>query len=251
MGRSRLVRLAGARESNYPPCATCGKIPSICVQRPQTTQKGTKRMSRTAALILAGFLAVLPAAAAATPAVQKPTPPTKEELARYATAQATITTKFGTIVVKFFPDLAPMHVKNFISLAEAGFYNGTPFHRVIPGFMIQGGDPTGSGAGGPGYTIPAEFSLTKKHLPGILSMARTNDPNSAGSQFFIMVAPYPSLDGQYSIFGEVVKGMDTVNKIVSTPRDRNDKPLERVDMINVKVTYPGKDAAPPAAPKKK
>ena len=194
-------------------------------------------MSRTAALIFAACLAVIPAAASATPAVQKPTPPTKEEIAKYNTAKATITTKFGTIVVKFFPDLAPIHVKNFISLAEAGFYNGTPFHRVIPGFMIQGGDPKGNGTGGPGYTIPAEFSTTKKHLPGILSMARTNDPNSAGSQFFIMVAPSTHLDGQYSIFGEVVEGMDVVNKIVSTPRDRMDKPLERVDMTDVKVTY--------------
>jgi peptidyl-prolyl cis-trans isomerase B (cyclophilin B) len=122
-------------------------------------------------------------------------------------------------------------------LAEAGFYNGTPFHRVIPGFMIQGGDPSGNGTGGPGYTISAEFSKTKKHTPGILSMARTSDPNSAGSQFFIMVAPSAHLDGQYSIFGEVAEGMDVVNKIVSTPRDRNDKPLERVDMIEVKVTY--------------
>jgi cyclophilin family peptidyl-prolyl cis-trans isomerase len=194
-------------------------------------------MIRTTLLLAASLFALGAAMAFAAPKVQKPTPPTKEELAKYATAKATITTKFGKIVVKFFPDLAPMHVKNFITLAEAGFYNGTPFHRVIPGFMIQGGDPTGTGAGGPGYTIPAEFSKTKKHLAGILSMARTPDPNSAGSQFFIMVAPYPSLDGQYSIFGEVVEGIDVVNKIVNTPRDRNDKPLERVDMTEVKVTY--------------
>jgi len=194
-------------------------------------------MIRTTLLLTASLLTIGAAAAFATPKVSKPTAPTKEELAKYATAKATITTKFGKIVVKFFPDLAPLHVKNFIMLAEAGYYNGTPFHRVIPGFMIQGGDPTGSGAGGPGYTIPAEFSKTKKHLAGILSMARTSDPNSAGSQFFIMVAPSTHLDGQYSIFGEVVEGMDVVNKIVSTPRDRMDKPLERVDMTDVKVTY--------------
>jgi peptidyl-prolyl cis-trans isomerase B (cyclophilin B) len=188
-------------------------------------------------MLATGLLAVGAAAAFAAPKVSKPTAPTKEELAKYATAKATITTKFGTIVVKFFPDLAPLHVKNFISLAEAGFYNGTPFHRVIPGFMIQGGDPTGTGTGGPGYTIPAEFSKTKKHGPGILSMARTSDPNSAGSQFFLMVAAATHLDGQYSIFGEVVEGMDAVNKIVNTPRNPMDKPLERVDMIEVKVTY--------------
>jgi len=194
-------------------------------------------MIRTFLMLAASLLTIGAVAAFAAPKVSKPTPPTKEEIAKYATAKATITTKFGTIVVKFFPDLAPLHVKNFISLAEAGFYNGTPFHRVIPGFMIQGGDPSGNGTGGPGYTIPAEFSKTKKHTAGILSMARTSDPNSAGSQFFLMVAPAASLDGQYSIFGEVVEGMDAVNKIVNTPRSATDKPLERVDMTEVKVTY--------------
>jgi peptidyl-prolyl cis-trans isomerase B (cyclophilin B) len=194
-------------------------------------------MIRETLLLVASLLTIGATAAFAAPKVTKPTPPTKEELAKYATAKATITTKFGKIVVKFFPDTAPIHVKNFISLAEAGFYNGTPFHRVIPGFMIQGGDPTGTGAGGPGYTIPAEFSKTRKHLPGTLSMARTSDPNSAGSQFFIMAAAYPSLDGQYSIFGEVVEGLDVVQKIVNTPRDRNDKPLEPVLMTEVKVAY--------------
>jgi len=194
-------------------------------------------MIRETLLLAASLLTIGAATAFAAPKVTKPTPPTKEELAKFATAKATITTKFGTIVVKFFPDSAPIHVKNFISLAEAGFYNGTPFHRVIPGFMIQGGDPSGNGTGGPGYTIPAEFSNTRKHVAGILSMARTSDPNSAGSQFFIMAAAYPSLDNQYSIFGEVVQGLDVVQKIVNTPRDRNDKPLERVDMTEVKITY--------------
>ncbi len=194
-------------------------------------------MIRTTLLFVAGLLTVGATMAFAAPKVQKPTPPTNEELAKYASAKATIATKFGTIVVKFFPDIAPIHVKNFISLAEAGFYNGTNFHRVIPGFMIQGGDPSGNGTGGPGYTIPAEFSKTKKHAPGILSMARTSDPNSAGSQFFIMAAAYPSLDGQYSIFGEVVEGLDVVTKIVNTPRDHRDKPLEPVIMTEVKVAY--------------
>ncbi len=194
-------------------------------------------MIRTTLLMIASLLTIGAVAAYAAPKVAKPTPPTKEELAKYAIAKATITTKFGTIVVKFFPDLAPMHVKNFITLAEAGFYNGTPFHRVIPGFMIQGGDPNGNGTGGPGYSIDAEFTAKKKHVAGILSMARSANPNSAGSQFFIMVAPSTHLDGQYSIFGEVVEGMDAVNKIVNTPRDRSDKPLERVEMTEVKVSY--------------
>jgi len=168
-------------------------------------------------------------------ALEAPTPPTKEEIAKYEKARAEITTKFGTMVVKFYPDLAPIHVKNFITLAESGFYNGTTFHRVIPDFMIQGGDPSGNGTGGPGYTIPADFSK-KKHVAGILSMARRADPNSAGSQFFVMAGPYPSLDNKYSVFGEVVEGLDVVQKIVNVPRNRRDKPLEAVTM-EVKVTY--------------
>jgi peptidyl-prolyl cis-trans isomerase B (cyclophilin B) len=185
-------------------------------------------------LCVAGALLALAAAQAI--ALEKPAPPTKEEIAKYAKARATIETRFGKIVVRFFPEIAPMHVKNFISLAEQKFYDGSPFHRVIPGFMIQGGDPTGSGAGGPGYAINAEFTDQKKHLPGILSMARTRDPNSAGSQFFIMVAPSPSLDGQYSIFGEVVEGLEVANKIVNVPRNSMDKPLEPVTM-KVTVSY--------------
>lgn len=168
-------------------------------------------------------------------ALEAPTPPTKDEVARYAKARATLTTKFGKMVIKFYPDLAPIHVKNFITLAEKGFYNGTTFHRVIPGFMIQGGDPSGNGTGGPGYTIPAEFS-SKKHLPGILSMARRSDPDSGGSQFFVMVAPSPSLDDKYSIFGELVEGLDVAQKIVNVPRSRRDKPLEPVTM-EVTVAY--------------
>jgi peptidyl-prolyl cis-trans isomerase B (cyclophilin B) len=146
---------------------------------------------------------------------------------------AVIDTNFGRIVLKFFPKLAPGHVKNFIKLAKKGFYNGTTFHRVIPGFMIQGGDPntkpgaTGiPGQGGPGYTIKHEFS-SMHHSRGILSMARTNDPDTAGSQFFITVADADSLDGQYSIFGQVVKGMDVVDTIVNLPRDGSDMPTPK------------------------
>lgn len=145
---------------------------------------------------------------------------------------AVIDTNLGRIVLKFFPNKAPGHVKNFISLANKKFYDGTKFHRVIPGFMIQGGDPntrTGQGmpgTGGPGYMIKAEFNDTK-HTRGILSMARSADPDSAGSQFFICVATYPSLDGQYTAFGQVVQGMDVVDKIVDLPRDQNDMPTPK------------------------
>ncbi len=165
---------------------------------------------------------------------------TKEEIKKMSETTAVIETKFGNIELKFFPDVAPNHVNNFIELAKKGFYDGTVFHRVIPGFMIQGGDPNSKnadkathGTGGPGYTVKAEFS-DKPHKRGILSMARAADPNSAGSQFFICVADAPFLDKQYTVFGEVVSGMDVVDKIVSQPRDPRDNPNERVEM-KVKV----------------
>lgn len=161
---------------------------------------------------------------------------TQEEIKKMSETKAIIETKFGNIELKFFPDVAPNHVKNFIELAKKGFYDGTTFHRVIPGFMIQGGDPnsknpdrTMHGMGGPGYTIKAEFNK-KSHKKGILSMARAADPNSAGSQFFICVADAPFLDGQYTVFGEITSGMDVADKIVSQPRDRRDNPLERIEM---------------------
>jgi cyclophilin family peptidyl-prolyl cis-trans isomerase len=153
----------------------------------------------------------------------------KAEAAKLAKTQAVIETKFGNITLRFFPDAAPGHVKNFVELAKKGFYNGSIFHRVIPGFMIQGGDPTGSGAGGPGYTIKAEFNA-RPHKRGTLSMARTNMPDTAGSQFFICVADTPQLNNQYSVFGEVVSGMEVVDKIVSQPRNSMDKPNERIEM---------------------
>ncbi|WP_455377017.1 peptidylprolyl isomerase [Petrachloros mirabilis] len=142
----------------------------------------------------------------------------------------------GDIVLKFFSDVAPGHVKNFTKLAKEGFYNGTTFHRVIPGFMIQGGDPNSKnadrsshGMGGPGYKIKAEFNSTP-HKRGVLSMARANDPDSAGSQFFICVADANFLDWQYTAFGEVISGMDVADKVVSMKRDGRDNPLERIEM---------------------
>jgi peptidyl-prolyl cis-trans isomerase B (cyclophilin B) len=160
----------------------------------------------------------------------------KKELKRLETTRAVIETKYGNIVLRFYPDLAPNHVKSFIKLAREGFYDGTIFHRVIPGFMIQGGDPNTKGkdtrtygSGGSGYKIKAEFS-NKSHKRGILSMARGQDPDSAGSQFFIVVKDSPFLDGEYTVFGEVLEGMDVVDKIVSLPRDSNDLPRERVEI---------------------
>ena len=161
---------------------------------------------------------------------------TKEEIQKMAKTRAVIETKFGNIELKFFPDVAPNHVNNFIELAQKGFYDGTIFHRVIPGFMIQGGDPNSKdpdkskhGTGGPGYTVKAEFNQ-KPHKRGTLSMARSSNPDSAGSQFFICVADSSFLDGQYTVFGEVISGMEVVDKIVSQPRDRRDNPNERIEM---------------------
>jgi peptidyl-prolyl cis-trans isomerase B (cyclophilin B) len=157
-----------------------------------------------------------------------------------ANEQAVIETKFGNILIKLLPDAAPGHVKNFIDLAKKGFYDGTTFHRVIPGFMIQGGDPNSKnpdksrhGMGGPGYTIKAEFN-SAPHKRGIVSMARAGHPDSAGSQFFICVADAMFLNNQYTVFGEVVSGMEVADAIVSQPRDKNDNPNERVEM-KVKV----------------
>jgi cyclophilin family peptidyl-prolyl cis-trans isomerase len=142
----------------------------------------------------------------------------------------------GDIVTEFYPDKAPNHVRNFKWLADHGFYNGVKFHRVIKGFMIQGGDPTGTGSGGPGWSVNAEFN-DRKHVPGILSMARTPDPNSAGSQFFIMHGTTPSLDNQYTVFGKVIKGMEVVNKIAESPvgGPQGSSPLQDAVMTSVKI----------------
>ncbi|MDP2167239.1 MAG: peptidylprolyl isomerase [Thermodesulfovibrionales bacterium] len=161
----------------------------------------------------------------------------KEDIKKMENTKAVIETKFGNIELKFLPDIAPNHADNFMELAKKGFYDGTVFHRVIPGFMIQGGDPKSKdaanrgahGTGGPGHTVKAEFSK-RPHKRGALSMARSNDPDSAGSQFFICVAESPFLDGKYTIFGEVVSGMDVADKIVNQPKDARDNPLERVEM---------------------
>jgi peptidyl-prolyl cis-trans isomerase B (cyclophilin B) len=155
-----------------------------------------------------------------------------EDLSKY---QVILRTVRGDITVKFWPDVAPNHVRNFLDLSYTGFYKGTTFHRVIPGFMIQGGDPTGTGTGSGPRQLQSEFQAQKKHLRGVLSMARSSDPNSASCQFFIMHAAAPSLDNQYSAFGEVVTGMDAVDKIVNTPRGGNDKPKEPQTILEALV----------------
>ena len=154
---------------------------------------------------------------------------------------AVIETRLGDIELELQNDIAPGHVKNFKDLAGKGFYDGTTFHRVIPGFMIQGGDPNTKsddrsthGMGGPGYTIKAEFSSTP-HTRGVLSMARSQDPDSAGSQFFVVVKDSSFLDNQYTVFGRVTKGMEVVDKIVSVPRYSKDNPDEKVEMKSVKM----------------
>lgn len=136
---------------------------------------------------------------------------------------ATIDTSLGTVTVELYPKVAPNHVNSFVFLAREGFYEGVIFHRVIPGFMIQGGDPTGTGTGGPGYQVRAEFN-PMKHTRGVLSMARSNDPNSAGSQFFLMHADAPFLDGQYTAFGKATSGLEVIDKIVNLPRNASDRP---------------------------
>ena len=154
----------------------------------------------------------------------------------------------GVMTVELYPETAPNTGANFISLVEKGFYNGTIFHRVIPGFMIQGGDPEGTGMGGPGYRIKGEFTANRfqndlKHTKGVISMARSGHPDSAGSQFFIMVDDAPHLDGQYASFGKVIEGIEVADQIVSVATNYSDRPLEEQRMRSVTVetfgeTYP-------------
>jgi cyclophilin family peptidyl-prolyl cis-trans isomerase len=147
---------------------------------------------------------------------------------------ARMETTAGPIVLELYPKLAPHHVNSFVFLAKEGFYDGVIFHRVIPGFMIQGGDPTGTGTGGPGYELKAEFNATK-HTRGVLSAARSADPNSAGSQFFLMHGDAPHLDGKYTAYGKVIEGMDTVDKIATAPTGANDRPRNPVSIKSIKI----------------
>ena len=156
--------------------------------------------------------------------------------------KAVVNTNLGNIQFELLSDIAPETVRNFIKLAKSGFYDGTLFHRVIPKFMIQGGDPNTKeadkstwGTGGPGYNIKAEFS-SRSHLRGIVSMARSSDPDSAGSQFFVVTSDSTFLDREYTVFGQVVDGMEVADKIVNLPRDDNDCPLQEAKMIQVTIS---------------
>ncbi len=210
-----------------------------------------KRLAGTALRVVVSLWLVTCIGSACTAVAADKAPANKE--AAKKEPKATIKTKFGEMEVRFFSDIAPKHVENFLKLAKDGFYNGTIFHRVMPGFMIQGGDPNTKdsknkdayGTGGPGYNVKAEFS-DRPHKRGVLSMARAQDPDSAGSQFFIVVEDSRFLDGKYTVFGEVVKGIGVADKIVNSPRvlcDSGrpnppgqgpcDNPLERIDMTVV------------------
>ena len=163
----------------------------------------------------------------------------------------TFTMENGDVMkAELYPEIAPTSVNNFVNLVQKGFYDGLIFHRVIAGFMIQGGDPQGTGVGGPGYSIKGEFSYNGfandlKHTKGVLSMARTMEPNSAGSQFFIMHETSPHLDGQYAAFGKVVEGEDIIDKIAAVATDYMDKPLEEQKMKKVTVETFGQDYPEP------
>lgn len=163
----------------------------------------------------------------------------------------TIEMESGDVIkVELYPDVAPNTVNNFVSLVKKGFYDGLIFHRVISGFMIQGGCPDGIGTGGPGYNIKGEFTWNGfknnlSHKVGVISMARAGHPDSAGSQFFIMHKDCPSLDGQYAAFGKVIEGMDVVNQIAEVPTDRNDRPLDEQKMKKVTVDTKGVEYAEP------
>jgi cyclophilin family peptidyl-prolyl cis-trans isomerase len=160
--------------------------------------------------------------------------PADQKIDPNKTYTATIDTSAGAMTAELWPKIAPQTVNAFVFLAREGFYEGVIFHRVIPGFMIQGGDPTGTGTGGPGYKLKAEFN-DRKHERGVLSMARTNDPNSAGSQFFVMHAAAPHLDRQYTAFGKVTSGEDVIDKIANAPRGAQDRPRDPAKINKITI----------------
>jgi len=188
-------------------------------------------------ILTSGFVGI---AFAQTTSVEKEF--SQEEIDEMKFKAVLITMQEGTFMIEFFPEDAPNTVNNFLKLVESGYYDGTVFHRIIPGFMIQGGDPNTKnsdkstwGQGGPGYNLKAELS-SRSHLRGIVSMARANDPDSAGSQFFIVTSDSTFLDKQYTVFGEVVDGIEVADKIVNLPRDGNDCPEQEVKMLEVTIS---------------
>ena len=194
--------------------------------------------------ILAGALALLGCSSNNNNVDEVRTPPKELPV-------ATIEFKdFGSVDIELYPHIAPNTVNNFISLANIGFYDGLTFHRIIKDFMIQGGDPDGTGMGGPGYSIKGEFTNNKfendlAHTEGVISMARSQSKNSAGSQFFIVTKDAPHLDGQYASFGKVINGMDIIHEIENVETDGNDKPIKNVIIESVKVDTKGVDYKEP------
>jgi peptidyl-prolyl cis-trans isomerase B (cyclophilin B) len=192
----------------------------------------------TIALLVAGSTAFAQTTQPSQPEAKKERKEYKEppemKIDKEKTYIATIETDAGTMVAELYPKIAPQTVNSFVFLAREGFYEGIIFHRVIPNFMIQGGDPTGTGMGGPGYQVKAEFNNTK-HEPGVLSMARSADPDSAGSQFFVVHGDASFLDGKYTAFGKLKSGLEVVDKIVKAPRDGNDRPQNPVKIKKITI----------------
>jgi cyclophilin family peptidyl-prolyl cis-trans isomerase len=218
---------------------------SACAQTGETSDTTATDSAATSATETTTGAAVETTSSADAAATQE------KSMSSYENKVAELHTSAGQIDIRFYPDVAPNHVKNFLTLAEQGFYNGTKFHRVIPGFMIQGGDPNTKsgdpamwGTGGSGKNVDAEFNPVK-HTRGIVSMARSQNPNSASSQFFIMVADYPSLDNQYSVFGQVTSGMDVADKIVSA-QSRNDRPTNPTTIDKIVIRDARDDEKGPA-----
>ncbi len=220
-----------------------------CTQRTETTTQSdtssttvtsaTETSAPTTTDLTSTTVTIVTESTATTAPAPPPAASQEKKMADTQTQVADIHTSEGDITIRFFPDVAPNHVKNFLDLAQKGFYNGTKFHRIIPGFMVQGGDPntktdnTSSwGTGGSGKNVSAEFN-TVSHKRGIVSMARASDPNSASSQFFIVVKDSTFLDGQYSAFGEVISGMEVADKIAAAPRGANDRPNQPIHIKKV------------------
>ena len=241
-----VLALAACAPANSPEASAAGTT---------TTTGSTPAQATTSSSM--SDMKVPPAAAPKSAAAPKAATEENKPMSDYQNKVAELHTTAGEIDIRFFPDVAPNHVKNFIDLAKSGFYDGTKFHRTIPDFMIQGGDPNTKrddmkamwGTGGSGKNVPAEFN-TVKHKRGIVSMARSNDPDSASSQFFIMVADYPSLDGKYTVFGQVTKGMDVADKIVSAPASGPERssPVNPVTITKV-VIRDAKDSEKGPTPK--
>ena len=200
--------------------------------------QGCASQPKTPTLATTGSVTGVPASTQTTPAMAvavSSAAPAPAAVERKETMKATIQTTMGTIEVELYAAKAPKTVENFTTLAKKGFYDGIIFHRVIPGFMIQTGDPTGTGMGGPGYKFADEFDKTLRHdKPGVLSMANSG-PNTNGSQFFICEVPTPWLDDKHSVFGRVTSGMDVVTKIANAPRDGRDKPFSTIKMEKVTI----------------